>query len=99
MDRKRQRHTCRVCLCAARGFPHFAHNASNASTPTRLRSSSMRYLLKASGIAVALAFTAFAPGAGAQEISKSICQLVGGSGALEPLGDREGHAIEVAIET
>jgi len=59
----------------------------------------MRYLLNASGIAAAIAFAASMPGAVAQEISKSICQLVGGSGALEPLGDREGHAIEVATET
>ena len=58
----------------------------------------MRYLLKASGIAAAVAFAASTPGAVAQEISKSICQLVGSS-QLEPLGDREGHAIEVGTET
>ena len=59
----------------------------------------MRYLLKASGIATAIAFAAFAPGALAQEISKSICQAVGANGAPEPLGDREGHGISVTMET
>ena len=40
----------------------------------------MRTLLKASGIAAALAFAAFAPGAVAQEINKNICQGVGANG-------------------
>jgi hypothetical protein len=55
----------------------------------------MSTLLKASGIAAAAAFAAFAPGAVAQEISKSFCQAVGANGAPEPLGDREGHGISV----
>jgi hypothetical protein len=58
----------------------------------------MNTLLKASGIATAAAFAAFAafaPGAVAQEISKSLCQAVGANGAPEPLGDREGHGISV----
>jgi hypothetical protein len=49
--------------------------------------------LRLSGAAVvATAFAAFAPGAVAQE--KDICQSVG-STAPEPVGDREGHAIQV----
>jgi len=59
----------------------------------------MRTLLKASGIAAALAFAAFAPGAVAQEINKNICQGVGANGPPEPLGDREGHGISVTAET
>jgi hypothetical protein len=59
----------------------------------------MRYLLKASGIAAAVTFAVFAPGAIAQETSKSICQAVGADGAPEPLGDRDGHAISVTTET
>jgi hypothetical protein len=56
----------------------------------------MRNLLKASGIAAAIAFAAFAPGAVAQEIHfKQTCHGVGGSNA-ESLGDREGHSIEVS---
>ena len=55
----------------------------------------MRYLLKASGMVAATAFATFAPGAVAQEVLKFSCQAVGGSGAPEPLGDREGHNITV----
>jgi hypothetical protein len=55
----------------------------------------MRYLLKASGIAAAIAFAAFASDAVAQEINYTYaCQEVG-AGAPEPLGDREGHSIAV----
>jgi len=55
----------------------------------------MRNLLKASGIAIAIAFAAFAPGTVAGEITGTYsCQAVGG-GAPEPLGDREGHTISV----
>jgi hypothetical protein len=49
----------------------------------------MRYLLAISGIAAALAF---APAAFAQE--KDICQSIGNT-VPEPVGDREGHAIQV----
>jgi hypothetical protein len=59
----------------------------------------MRYVLKASGIAAAVAFAAFAPAAMAQEISKFSCQAVGANGAPEPLGDREGHGITVTTES
>ena len=59
----------------------------------------MRHLLKASAIAAALAFAAFAPGAVAQEVSKFSCQAVGANGAPEPLGDREGHGITVITES
>ena len=52
----------------------------------------MRYLLKASGIAAAVSFAALAPAALAQE--KDICQSIGNT-APEPVGDREGHAIQV----
>jgi hypothetical protein len=46
--------------------------------------------------AAALAFVGFAPSAIAQEVvTKFFCQAVGGSGAPEPLGDREGHSITV----
>ena len=56
----------------------------------------MRYFLKASGILAAIAFAALAPGAVAQESTSTYaCQDVG-SGATEPLGDREGHSIVVA---
>jgi hypothetical protein len=55
----------------------------------------MRNLLKASGIVVASAFAAFAPSAGAQEMSfKEICQDVG-AGAPDRAGDREGHMFSV----
>ncbi len=55
----------------------------------------MRNLLKASGIAAAAAFAAFAPGAAAQENTITLtCQNIGSS-APEPLGDREGHSISV----
>jgi hypothetical protein len=51
----------------------------------------MRDALKASGIVTVIAFAAFAPSAGAEEISfKQICQYVG-AGAREPVGDHEGH--------
>jgi hypothetical protein len=52
----------------------------------------MRHLLKASTVAAAIAFAAFAPGAVAQE--KDFCQSIGNT-APEPVGDREGHAIQV----
>ena len=53
----------------------------------------MRYLLKASGIAAAIALMAVAPSAVAQESTSTLaCQDVGVS-APEPLGDREGHSI------
>ena len=49
----------------------------------------------AAGIGTAIAFAAFAPDAVAQEITSTFtCQDVG-SGAPEPLGDREGHTITV----
>jgi hypothetical protein len=55
----------------------------------------MRYFLKASGIAAAVAFAAFAPGAVAQKITCTLtCQAVRGS-APEPLGDREDHSIQI----
>jgi hypothetical protein len=55
----------------------------------------MRYLLKATGIAAAVAFAACAPNAVAQEITVTLaCQDIGAS-APEPLGDREGHSITV----
>jgi hypothetical protein len=48
--------------------------------------------LFAAGIGTAIAFAAFAPVAVAQEITATFtCHGVGGE--LEPLGDREGHAI------
>jgi hypothetical protein len=49
------------------------------------------YFGSLSAIALALG----APSAVAQEVSKFFCQAVGGSGAPEPLGDREGHNITV----
>ncbi len=55
----------------------------------------MRYLLKASGIAAAIAFMAIAPSAVAQEVTYTMtCQDVG-AGAPEPLGDRQGHSISI----
>jgi hypothetical protein len=85
-------------LCAQRSFPQFVELSAMPPRLLNLRSSSMNTLLKASGIATAAAFAAFAafaPGAVAQEISKSLCQAVGANGAPEPLGDREGHGISV----
>jgi len=56
----------------------------------------MRYLLKASAIAAAISFAAFAPGAVAQDNTVTgTCQAVGANGAPEPLGDREGHGISI----
>jgi hypothetical protein len=59
----------------------------------------MRHLLRACGIATATAtaLAALMPAAIAEEITTSTwtCQIVG-SGAREPLGDREGHAIAVS---
>lgn len=55
----------------------------------------MRTLVKASGIATALAFAAFAPAAVAQDATMT-CQDIGADAPLEPLGDREGHAISIA---
>jgi len=56
----------------------------------------MHYLLKASGIATAIAFASFTPGAFALEVTSTYtCQDVG-TGAPEPLGDREGHTVTVA---
>jgi hypothetical protein len=56
----------------------------------------MRYLVKISGIATANAFAAFASSAVAQETTfTSTCQGIG-SGAPEPLGDREGHSIQTS---
>jgi hypothetical protein len=55
----------------------------------------MKTALFAAGIGTAIAFAAFAPNAVAQEITETFtCQGVG-SGAPEPLGDREGHTITV----
>jgi hypothetical protein len=54
----------------------------------------MRYQPIVSGLAIALAFAAFAPSAVAQETYKLTCQDVGGA-PPEPLGDRDGHAIQV----
>jgi hypothetical protein len=55
----------------------------------------MKTALFAAGIGTAIAFAAFAPDAVAQEITSTLtCQDVG-SGAPEPLGDREGHTITV----
>ena len=59
----------------------------------------MRYLLKASGIATAIAFAVLGSAALAQESSKVMCQAVGANGVPEPLGDREGHGISVMTET
>src|SRR5271168_344755 len=53
----------------------------------------MKTALFAAGIGTAIVFAAVAPGAVAQEVLKFSCQAVGGSGAPEPLGDREGHNI------
>jgi hypothetical protein len=58
----------------------------------------MRHLLRACGIATATAtaLAAVVPGAIAEENTSTwTCQIVG-SGAREPLGDREGHAISVS---
>jgi len=56
----------------------------------------MRYLLNLSGIAIAsTAIVAIAPSAVAQKITYTLtCQAIGGS-APEPLGDREGHSIQI----
>ncbi len=55
----------------------------------------MHSLLKASGLATAVAFAAFATGAVAQEVTfKSNCSIAGDA-TPEPLGDRDGHAISV----
>jgi hypothetical protein len=56
----------------------------------------VHYFLKVCGIVtVAVGVVAIAPNAIAQEnIDIFACQFVGGS-AIEPLGDREGHAIRV----
>jgi hypothetical protein len=51
------------------------------------------------GPTAAIVLAALAPGAVAQEISKTHCQAVGENGAPEPLGDREGHGISVTTET
>jgi hypothetical protein len=60
------------------------------------REGSMQNYLRFSRTAAAvLAFAAFAPSAIAQEVFKFSCQVVGGSGTPEPLGDREGHNITV----
>src|SRR5208337_4800757 len=54
------------------------------------------YVLKASGIAAAIAFAAFAPGAVAEDNTVTgTCQAVGANGAPEPLGDRDGHGIAI----
>jgi len=55
----------------------------------------MQKLPDVCGITIAaIALSAFAPSAFAEEIiSMSTCQVVGGS-APEPLGDREGHSIQ-----
>ncbi len=56
----------------------------------------MNNFARFSGLAFAsLVFAAFAPSAMAQEVIKFSCQVVGGSGTPEPLGDREGHNITV----
>ena len=58
----------------------------------------MRYLLKASGIAAAIALIAVAPSAVAQESTSTLaCQDVGVS-APEPLGDHEGHSIGSSLK-
>jgi hypothetical protein len=55
----------------------------------------MRNVLKAWGIVTAIAFAAFAPSAGAEELSfKLICQDVGAF-SPEPVGDHEGHMMSV----
>ncbi len=56
----------------------------------------MNFLRDLCGIATAvIAFSATAPSAVAQEMTATFtCQFVGG-GAPEPLGDREGHTIQV----
>jgi hypothetical protein len=59
----------------------------------------MKTALFAAGIVTALAFVAFAPDAVAQENTTTVtgtCQAVGANGAPEPLGDREGHGIQIA---
>ena len=56
----------------------------------------MKIFLRFSGLAATtLIFAAFAQSAIAQEVMKFSCQVVGGSGTPEPLGDREGHNITV----
>jgi len=57
----------------------------------------VRYLVNVSGVATAIiAFTAFAPSAFPQENADVFaCQFVGSS-SIEPLGDREGHAIRTS---
>ena len=56
----------------------------------------MKTTLVAAGIGTAIAFAAFAPDVVAQEnITTGTCQAVGANGAPEPLGDREGHGIQV----
>jgi hypothetical protein len=55
----------------------------------------MRNSLKVLGLAAVIAFAAFAPSAGAQQMSfKMICQDVGAF-APEPVGDHEGHMMSV----
>jgi hypothetical protein len=58
----------------------------------------MRRLLRACRIATAtaIALAGVVPGAIAEESTSTwTCQIIG-SGAREPLGDREGHAISVS---
>jgi hypothetical protein len=55
----------------------------------------MKTTLFAAGIGTAIAFAAFAPDAVAQEITSTFTYQDVGSGAPEPLGDREGHTITV----
>ena len=55
----------------------------------------MYTLLKFSSISIAFAFAAFGPSASAQEVAISNCQNFGG-GPPEPLGDREGHSIQIS---
>jgi hypothetical protein len=55
----------------------------------------MHTLLKFSSITIAFALAAFGPSASAQEVAISSCQNFGG-GPPEPLGDREGHSIQIS---
>jgi hypothetical protein len=55
-----------------------------------------RFLFVQFIVMAAIALSAFAPVAVAEELTMTLtCQIVG-TGPLEPLGDRDGHAISVA---
>jgi hypothetical protein len=58
----------------------------------------MRNLLNASGIVMAIALSAFAPGAKAQETGHEICRSIGAF-TPEQLGDREHHGLAISQES